>query len=197
MSNYTISRRTGLGYVYYKVPDGSPKIKIKSLTTGSAQTMSDIYGRKINRQVEISRPEYFAENLKKRDDGIIKILDIWKVPYTRDNSFGNKQVALTIDQINNATMPRGTAVAPVEQIADHARPLDYFEDIPVSDVVVTNASGNEVPLQTVLSDPTAQVVVTDSIIEPTTSKKGLYVGLGVIAVIAAVALSSTKTKKSK
>ncbi len=155
MSTYKISRRKGLGYVYYSVPEGSSEVKIKSLTTGSAQTMSNINGKFLTPELLASNPAKYQDYLTKRDDGIIKILDIWKVPYTRDNKFISNTVNLQNQPIN---------------------------DIPIDEVQITNENGVEVPIETVVNDPTAQVIITDENVEVKTSKKFMYAGLGVLAI---------------
>ena len=172
MARYKVKRKRGLGYVYYQVPEGSSQIKTNSLTTGSAQTMSDIYGKYLTPALLASDPEKYAERIKQRDDGIIKILDIWKVPYTRDDSFGSA----TVGQNLSTT------------------------DVPLSQTVILDEKNNEVPIQTVLADPNSQVIITDEVIDGSSQPQAkdntmLYVGAGILAVGAFMLLGGKKKKQ--
>lgn len=167
MARYKVKRRKGLGYVYY-TPDGR----------GSMQKMSDIYGKYLTPELLASDPAKYAGYLKKRDDGIIRLLDIWKIPYTRDDSFGSA----TVGQNLSTT------------------------DVPLSQTVILDENNNEVPIQTVLADPNATVTITDEVaneVSPATPQTQtaekdntmLYVGAGILAVGAYMLMGGKKKKQ--
>lgn len=167
MSKYKITRRKGLGYVYFQIPENSVQAKIDSIQTNT-KVMSNIQGQHLTPELLASDPTRYKELIAKRDDNIIKILDIWKVPYTRDNTFGSATVSLSPEQL----------------------------DIPLNDAVIIDENGNQVPVETVINDSSAQVIITNDTIEVKSSKKLVYVGLGVLA-LAGLYLASKKKKTSK
>ncbi len=204
MARYKVKRkRRGLGYVYFQVPEGSPQIKIDSLTTGSNQTMSDIYGKYLTPELLASNPTKYAEYLKKRDDGIVKILDIWKVPYTRDDSFGSEKVNMTKAWIDAGYVDNPPQVANQDGIPINVQPPINYSDTPLSNTVILDQNNNVVPIQTVLADPNASVIITDEIadeVSPATPQAKdntlLYVGAGILAIGAMMLMGGKKKTKT-
>lgn len=129
MAKYKIKKRKrGLGYVYIDSYTHLNESSIASLQKNT-QSISNTWDNLITKNIE--NPEKFAEYINKRDQGIIKILDLYKIPYTVDNSYGSSTIGLKNEQTSNViTDEYGNEVTIEEVIEDPEAEVILTDDLP-------------------------------------------------------------------